>query len=228
MTDTQKSGSGSGDDSTNAKALAGLAREVEGLRRALTDVEPLRKRVEDVAELVAQLSETTAAGLKKDEPAPAVSWLDLNGRGEAAERLLVELVDWLDRIFLQYEGAAKALPYCWAWHPDVVEELVWLMYAWRAAYEQEGYTSLAGDWHDRLRPGVVRRIAASAGMCSLEKHLTPVEPYGHVPLAHTGMVVAAWWGSGNSGLAPVPSEDDLHAVTASRKGTRDTRHGART
>ena len=58
-------------------------------------------------------------------------------------------------MFLRYPDGVAVLPECWLWHPDVVEELLWLMHAWRAAYEGRGASvQLAGDWHDRQRPGV--------------------------------------------------------------------------
>ena len=70
-------------------------------------------------------------------------------------------------MFLRYPDGVAVLPECWLWHPDVVEELLWLMHAWRAAYEGRGASvQLAGDWHDRQRPGVVRRVRTAVGSCS--------------------------------------------------------------
>ena len=47
------------------------------------------------------------------------------------------------------------------------------MHAWSAAYQgPQASVALVGDWHDRQRPGVVRRIRQSAGSCSIENHQT--------------------------------------------------------
>ena len=89
------------------------------------------------------------------------------------EQVLGELCAWLHAIFLRYPDGAVALPVCWLYHPDVIEELLWLMHAWCAAYQGKGASvQLAGDWHDRQRPGVVRRIKSGAGSCSIERHQT--------------------------------------------------------
>jgi hypothetical protein len=85
--------------------------------------------------------------------------------------MLGELAGWLHAVFLRYPDGVAVLPECWLWHPDVVEELLWLMCAWRAAYEGRGASvQLAGDWHDRQRPGVIRRVKTAAGSCSPERH----------------------------------------------------------
>ena len=49
--------------------------------------------------------------------------------------MLTDLTRWLDDIYLRYADAARTLPECWLWHPEVVEELIWLMHAWLAAYQ---------------------------------------------------------------------------------------------
>ena len=92
---------------------------------------------------------------------------------ELARRVLGELVAWLELVYLRYPDAAQGLPECWCWHPDVVEELLWLMHAWLAAYQGTAASvGLAADWHDRHRPGVVRRLRGSVGSCSIEAHQT--------------------------------------------------------
>src|SRR6266536_2117064 len=125
-----------------------------------------------VAGLARELAETTAAD-GTPEPAKQPSWLDLPADAEPADAagLLGQLVEWMGGIFLRYTDAARALPDCWLWHPDLVEELVWLRAAWWAAYRTEGGSvGQAADWHDRHRPGVVRRIREAAGTCSIETH----------------------------------------------------------
>jgi hypothetical protein len=149
----------------DAGAVAGLAREIEALRQAIDTLHGLPSRVDALAELVAQLADavndstTTAAG-------GVASWLDQPTEADTAHAVLGELLAWMQMVYLRYPDAAAGLPDCWLWHPDVVEELLWLMQAWVAAYrDDKAAVSLAGDWHDRYRPGVVRRITTSAGRC---------------------------------------------------------------
>jgi hypothetical protein len=156
--------------------VAGLAREVETLRRRLDQLQSLPQRIEQLAELLARQAETVPAPAA---PAPT-SWLDLptdpNRPAESssavrvAEELLSGLAGWVGGVYLRYPDAAQTLPECWLWHPEVVEELLWLHTAWLAAHRPGAASTAVGDWHDRQRPGVVRRIRDYAGLCSLEQH----------------------------------------------------------
>lgn len=125
---------------------------------------------------------------------------------------MTELVEWLGRVYLRYPGAA--LPSCWAWHPAVVEELCWLRGAHVDAYRGgEASWARVGEWHDRMRPGVVRRIGEAVGGCELALHL-PDEEQAHqpagVPLARcTGEVAAA---VAVYGRPPVPTPEQLAAA----------------
>ena len=177
-----------------AAAVAGLAREVEGLRRAVDELAGLPRRMDELAGLFARLSAATAAkGAVAAAGTP--SWLDLPSAGGDVVAVLKDLLGWLETIYLRYADAAQSLPECWLWHPDVIEELLWLRHAWQHAYEDEDAPPhLPGDWHDRQRPGVVRRIKATAGTCSLDNHL-PGGARHHgapvVPLAEAYEQIAA-------------------------------------
>jgi hypothetical protein len=200
-------------------AVAGLAREVEGLRRAVERLSALPGRVEELAELVARLTETAAlAGRRQAGGAP--SWLDLPPDRADAAVVLAELIAWMGVVYLRYTDAAQTLPECWLWHSDVVEELLWLMHAWQLAYRSDGSSVvLAGDWHDRQRPGVVRRIKASAGTCSLENHQPGGEKHTRatpVPLAEAYGLITAWWATNREAEPPVPGEQHLAAAAALR------------
>lgn len=141
-----------------AAAVAGLAREVEALRRAVDGMRQVVNRVEDLASMVTRLAEA-AAPKPAENRAGTPSWLDLPHDIDPADVVLYELIGWMTKVYLRYTDAARSLPECWLWHPDVVEELLWLMHAWGGAYRFDDVpVSLAADWHDRLRPGVVRRI----------------------------------------------------------------------
>jgi hypothetical protein len=227
-TSTNGSANGSPNGSAHvypdAGAVAGLAREIEALRESIDTLRGLPSRVDEVAGLVAQLADAvnafpTAAG-------GVASWLDLPAEVDAVYSVLGELLAWMQVVYLRYPDAAAGLPDCWLWHPDVVEELLWLMQAWLAAYrDDKAAVSLAGDWHDRYRPGVVHRITSTAGRCSLENHQPregqslPGAPV--VPVAGAVELIATWWASARTD--PPPEPDEWHRATANarrRPGTR--------
>jgi hypothetical protein len=202
----------------DAAAVAGLAREVEGLRRGVEPLQGLSGQVEDLARVVTELAERVATSTRRARPGGAPSWLDLPADLDLAQSVLADLVEWLSDVYLRYADAARSFPDCWLWHPDVVEELLWLMAAWTAAYRAEAATvALAGDWHDRYRPGVVRRIKASAGTCSVENHLPRGDRPGGarpvVPIAEAMAPIAAWWAQHRPDTPPVPTGDQLATPT---------------
>ena len=215
------------DDQTqlNAAALAGLAREVEGLRRTVEEHRTLRGRIDELAELVARLSTATAAQRSKQPAEVTPSWLDLPAHSADAYAVLKDLLGWMEVIYLRYADAAQTLPECWLWHPDVIEELVWLRHAWRLAYEDpEAPAHLPGDWHDRQRPGVVRRIKTGAGTCSLENHQPGAERHTVAPVApltEAHQLIADWWSTSREHEPPPPDESHIAAAT----GLRRTRRG---
>ena len=194
------------------EALAGLAREVDGLRRGLEAVAGVPTRMDDLARTVAQLADAIAAVPARPGPTVAPSWLAAPADPQVIAGLLEELTSWLYAVFLRYPDGTAALPECWLWHPDVVEELLWLMQAWRAAYEGRGASvQLAGDWHDRQRPGVVRRVRQAAGSCSRENHQTRAgwhnQPGGAtaVPSLDAAASIASWWAHGRDEPGPEPA-----------------------
>jgi len=210
----------------SAASVAGLAREIDALRRDLGELLRVPARLDELADLVAQLAEATTAAC----PSPAsgvVSWLDLPDELDAAQQLLGGLVDWMARIYLRYPDAAAGLPDCWAWHPDVIEELLGLWHAWLAAYHHENApVSAAADWHDRYRPNVVRRITTTAGRCSLENHQPRPDrpPLGKprgVPVADATDSIARWWATDRNNPGPIPTPEHLaDAADRHRPGSR--------
>ncbi len=198
----------------SAASVAGLAREVEQLSRKLNTLGDLPGRVKQLARTVTQLAAEVAhgqaAGATQDA---AVSWLDLPDEAEFARQQLDDLVFWMGGVYLRYADAATHLPNCWLWHPDVVEELLWLKQAWETAYRSDDATvAMAADWHDRYRPGVVRRIEKLARNCSLEKHLHDRRaPASGVPAISAVPAIARWWGDGRQhcGIPPEPTPEQL-------------------
>jgi hypothetical protein len=215
-------------------AVAGLAREVEAMRRAMRQV-PTTADLARLATTVAELSETTAAlqsaGGRRPEPDPVPSWLTLPHDLHSARAVLADLTCWLRDVYLRYADAARDFPECWVWHPDIVEELVWLMYAWLAAYRDDrddgASVRAVGDWHDRLRPGVVRRIHSYAKACSLENHL-PGRPRAtgapHVPVLDGDPAAAAaittWWTQHRDRPGPTPTHDQMTTAAAAARQAR--------
>ncbi|MEU7811840.1 hypothetical protein [Pseudonocardia sp. NPDC049154] len=201
-------------------AVAGLAREVDGLRR---QVAPLPPRVDTLSQLLAELGETVAALNARKAQTPAPSWLMAPADPEVTGGLLDELVGWLAQVYLRYPDAVESFPECWCWHPHVVEELLWLMHAWAAAYQGSAASvALAGDWHDRQRPGVVRRIKATAGVCSRENHQTrpgwPDQVTGAptVPSEAELGRIGQWWATAREEPAPEPPQSTSPIATTLR------------
>ena len=226
MTDNSSPpGSPNGSAYASAGAVAGLAREIEALRRDLHLLREVPARLDELADLVAQLAEATATA-STSNAVGAPSWLDLPTELDTAQAVLGELITWMAVVYLRYPDAAAGLPDCWLWHPDVAEELLWLMHAWLAAYRDEhAPVLLAADWHDRYRPNVVRRITTTAGRCSLENHQPrdgqPLAEAPEVPVAAAAEPIAAWWATQRQDPAPEPAEGHLAtANTRRRPGTR--------
>ncbi|MBB3049408.1 hypothetical protein FHS23_000403 [Prauserella isguenensis] len=206
-----------------AEAVSGVALEVDGLRRRfdqldnrLGPVEAWGARLDAIEQQLAETVEKLRQLVTAPGQSTVASWLALPEDDEQAQHLMAELVAWLQTVFLRYPDAAEVLPDCWAWHPEVVEELLWLMQAWSSAYfDQAGGVLRVADWHDRYRPGVVRRLSARAGKCSLENHTSPAgAPVA--PLAESAGQLAEWWATSRRRPAPEPSDEQFAAAAPRR------------
>jgi len=191
---------------TDDPRWAALGRQVERTGTRLGELDEL------VRSLAADVT-TLAARQKAREDEVPISWLALaGGTTEAARAVLRDLATWLGDVYLRYSDAQ--LPSCWLWHPDVVEELVWLHGCHRAAYDaDEGSWQRVADWHDRHRPGVVKRLKSLAGDCELSRHAPDGDrttPGRAVPVAtspdldHTA---DAW--TTNPDTPPEPTQEQL-------------------
>jgi hypothetical protein len=193
--------------STAAKAdLKALTRTVESLGNTVTSFEDL------LARLTAKPAKNKASG--DGDAEPVRSWLRLPEEDVAAvEAVLSELLPWMESVYLRYATARDELPPCWLWHPEVVEELVWLMDAWTAAYDgPEASNKLVGDWHDRQRPGVTRRIGEYAPSCDVLKHRDEAGQRAvAVPLAAEADPFVTWWATGRDGTGPEPTPAQIKA-----------------
>lgn len=195
-------------------------------------VERTGRRVEALDTLMAQLAADVAALARAmdartrpssgapgtgDDGAGVRSWLLADDHDQAVTDL-ADLAVWMDRVYLRYRDAA--VPSCWLWHPEVIEELWWLRCAHADAYHPDtGSWLRAGDWHDRQRPGVVRRITRAVGSCELALHLTESNPGrltgassyvtapAPAPLTTAVAQVAAVWVT--DGSTPEPDAEQL-------------------
>jgi hypothetical protein len=175
-----------------------LGREVERTARRLD-------RLEQLLRVLSQDITALREAIKPAEPdEPAVrAWLLAEDTAQPREDL-ADLLDWLAQVYLHYPDAA--LVSCWLWHPAVVEELWWLRQAHHDAYHgpHASYTR-AGDWHDRQRPGVAKRIRAWLRDCDLSRH-TQGLPARVVPLVGSADRVAAAWTQRREPPPPTPEE----------------------
>lgn len=195
-----------------------LARAVDRLARKNTSVEArVGRLVDQLAHVTAVLARDRptavppddAPGDDRDGPPAVRSWL-LGADPDQALADLAALIAWLDRVFLRYPDAA--LGDCWLWHPHVIEELWWLHQAHAEAYHPEtGSWLRVGDWHDRQRPAVAKRVRDVLAKCGLTLH-TPEHAKGRLPLpaplaGHAAEIANAWAASG--GAQPVPTAVQL-------------------
>ncbi|MCW2900394.1 MAG: hypothetical protein JWO67_2659 [Streptosporangiaceae bacterium] len=185
------------------------------VQRALRRIDAVDKNVVQLAAEVAGLGgrltpgEPAVSEEHEDGPPVVRSWL-LAAEDERAAADLADLVEWMGRVYVRYTRAQ--LSSCWLWHPEVIEELWWLRCAHADAFHPEsGSWMRVGDWHDRQRTGVERRVNALLGRCSLSRHVdsngrpAEVTEPAPPPLAgHFAAVAAHWAATRTAGPTPAP------------------------
>jgi len=214
-TPSRSTSAAAGDGAGVDPAVAALARSVQ---RALRRLDTVDKNVLQLAADVAAL----AAQLTDDPDPPAVasggtrvrSWMLADSPDFHAHADLAQLIWWVERVYLRYSRGR--LSACWLWHPEVIEELCWLRGAHAEAYHpSEGSWLRVGDWHDRLRPGVERRIHGLLNTCSLSRHLSrhgrppEIGEPGPVPLARHADAIADAWTAHPRTAGPVPTAEQI-------------------
>jgi regulator of replication initiation timing len=159
---------------TDPDPVAALAAQLEELRGQLArtqgEVGVLRERLEaessqtamlrlDVKQSRDQLAE--AIEKRRLKPPSAPWWVVGADEGRA---MLAGLREWVEA-FLRphYPGYMTRLPRCWANHGEAVWELSALRAEHERIYADEDNRDLQGalNWHDRLLPGVLDRLAAA-------------------------------------------------------------------
>ncbi len=127
-------------DDHAAPALDGLTRELEALRRRLDELAALPRRVDELAHLFAGLADSPRDRSDTDTAERSVPSLLNQPTGSDPDdtgSLLDRLAAWVSAVYLRYFDA-RHLPDCWLWHPEVVEELLWLHAAWLTAHAPDG------------------------------------------------------------------------------------------
>jgi hypothetical protein len=157
---------------TEPDPVAALAAQLEQLRGQLArtqgEVGYLRERYEDEAgpamlalSQVKQVREELAEAIEKRKlkPPPAPWWLVDRDQAEA---MLADLRGWFDGFLArQYPGYASRLAPCWWRHMEAIWELSALKTEWERIYPEPENGDNQGllNWHDRLLPGVLSRLA---------------------------------------------------------------------
>lgn len=208
-------------DAVDPQLLA-LARSVDRTGRRVTALDKVVMQLAaDVSALARHVSSGGASsGVEQDQAPPVRSWLLADDPGQGATDL-VDLCEWLARVYLRYPRTD--LPSCWLWHPHTVEELWWLRRAHADAYDPEtGSWLRVGDWHDRQLPGVTQRLVQAIGSCELALHLPGQRAEGAprpVPFADAAAFVAQTW-TGSAGREPGP-EPTAHQLDEADRIQRD-------
>ena len=128
----------------------------------LMDTDSVPGLAQVAAMLVDQINELAAVveddGSPRAEGKAPFVWTDLDPR--AATRAWRQLARWVAWLRGRYP-LARQVPLCWWRHPELVEELTALWFAWREAYtEKNAPLTAAADWHGRWLPEFLRRIGA--------------------------------------------------------------------
>lgn len=120
----------------------------------------------------AQLDEVLTE-LRRERNSP-VNWPALTA--EQAQEQWPVLGRWIAEVLVPwYEITRDELPDCWPLHRPALVELSWLRSAHVQAYLRTSPPSVAGEWHQRWRPGVVERLRAviDRNLCGPGFHLVP-------------------------------------------------------
>lgn len=100
------------------------------------------------------------------------TWFWLAMTESDREMRFSELHDWVETVLrVQYPGyLADQVRPCWSSHPEARWELAWLYQLWTRAYlASRPNLKDAADWHDRLLPGVARRIGQAMRGCDQQR-----------------------------------------------------------
>src|SRR5690349_8848477 len=95
-----------GSEPADASTVAGIARELDELRRSIDSLLGVDERVDDLAGIVTELAGKLAALTARKGPTPCPSWLYAPGDPRVVVGLLDGLRAWMEAIYLRYSDAA--------------------------------------------------------------------------------------------------------------------------
>ena len=153
---------------TGPDPVTALAAQVNALRGQLAQL-AARMEAEGPGAGMVALTKVKHLAARLDEaiekhrlkPPPAPWWVVTEAEGRA---MLADLRGWVDGFARRhYPGYLARIPACWANHAEAVWELSTLRAEWERIYGDEDNRDLQGalNWHDRLMPGVITRLAAA-------------------------------------------------------------------
>lgn len=198
----------SGDDNPLARDVDRATRKADAALAQAGELDAglqvVTGRVDEVEQMLAELAQDVAQVVAENQPVR--SWILAEDPAQARS-LLVDLAEWLERVYLRYPDTR--LPSCWMWHPAVVEELLTLRHLHADAYRGRSWVKV-GDWHDRWLPGVRERLSSEIGTCRLQLH-QPGQRKSQSPavtpmVQHLDAVVDTWM---STGLSPQPTSSQL-------------------
>jgi hypothetical protein len=173
------------------------------VRRLREDVDAHSRSISDLADLVRRVrtasSSTPSSGKDDlDEAPPVPEWLTVTDP-ELAVAWLGGLVVWTADVWARF----RVLPGCWPWHPTVVAELLVCQHVWMTATTPGMPPEVLATWHDRWRPGTVRRIDHVLAACDRAhgRHVTT----GGQQWTYDPAVVdelADWWATTHGSTPP--------------------------
>jgi hypothetical protein len=142
-------------------------------------IDGIDSQVTTIAQQLADLAASSAAGKDTYEPAPQPRWWRLNEQELTAA--VDRLAAWVEQVYRPgYGHLAAALPPCWARHPLCLYTLDWLSELWSALYlnPQRTATTLAAqaEWQTRLLPAAADQMAREATGCQHASGQIPRRP----------------------------------------------------
>ena len=165
--------------------VTGLSAQVEKLAGRMVDASHLAQirgeldRLVDLAEVVAELSETVNELAKEETPNTfrPVDWAHLPDTDR--EEILQDLVAWVrDVLFDGWPSAQQRIPECWPHHRELINEMLWARTSYQVAYDNpHGHARDAGDFRRALDDAIDRATEVTRG-CQRpdDGHLVPLPP----------------------------------------------------
>ncbi len=152
---------------------------------------------------------------------PAAPWWTVND-SDVAQARLTDLTEWIGAVYVRYLTATDEFRACWAYHADVVTELLTLRDTYHAVYYGPAASPQAvQDWHDRYRPGTVQRVTKALRGCGLAKHTTQAYTPPRPPGGELVDDIATWWSNTQGQTAPPPPPPDALAGEQAARSMSD-------